>query len=240
MGILNHLEDSCRLMNESDSGFMGRLRKDIKDTPRVKVDHQVAKMQFTIIHYAGEVEYSAKGFVEKNMGDLPQSVCELWKKSTDQVVRELANNSPQRTANKQTVSGQFRLQLQCLTRKIDDTSPHFIRCLRANKTSSDQTHDFDEKLITEQLNNTGVIEAMRVSRLGYPQQYSHEKFIVEFHMLEKKECSSTLNGANAGEMSVTAFVCDSYCARSRQHLTNSMYLYFHQTQRLRAQPKNLL
>lgn len=48
---------------------------------------------------------------------------------------------------------------------------------------------FDAALIADQLRCSGVIEAVRVSRLGYPQRYSHSMFISRYRVLGLKVLS---------------------------------------------------
>ena len=66
---------------------------------------------------------------------------------------------------------------------------------------------FDVALIADQLRCAGVIEAVRVSRLGYPQRFLHNQFIARYHMLESKRRNINLTKYASGEHSCTAFVC---------------------------------
>ena len=47
---------------------------------------------FAINHYAGVVEYSTEGFVEKNRDELPKSGSDLLSESTDDFVQCLGGN----------------------------------------------------------------------------------------------------------------------------------------------------
>jgi len=92
-----------------------------------------------------------------------------------------------------TVGVQFSSQLHDLRRKIDDTSPHYIRCLKPNSLFTPD--HFDEALVSNQLRCAGVIEAVQVSRLGYPHRFSHRQFFARYHMLGGK--SINLNKKNS-------------------------------------------
>lgn len=74
-------------------------------------------------------------------------------------------------ASRMTVGGQFSTQLQELRAKIDLTSPHYVRCLKPNDLLVPD--HFDPVIIADQLRSAGVVEAVRVSRLGYPQVSVH-------------------------------------------------------------------
>ena len=63
-----------------------------------------------------------------------------------------------------TVASQFRMQLKALMELINNTTPHFIRCIKPNGTCVPDT--VDKALIVNQLKCGGVLEAARVSRLG--------------------------------------------------------------------------
>lgn len=178
----------------------------------------MAEQTFAIHHYAGLVEYNAEGFLEKNRDELPKSGSDLLLGSTDNFVRCLANilrptpakgqqtMSPRIGASQRpTVGIQFSSQLQSLRRKIDDTSPHYIRCLKPNNLLVPD--HFDVALIANQLRCAGVIEAVRVSRLGYPQRFSHNRFIARYKMLGGKQRNDKLSKTTSGENSFTVVVC---------------------------------
>ena len=68
-----------------------------------------------------------------------------------------------------------------LRSRIDATMPHYIRCLKPNDGL--QPDNFDPKNIVEQLRYCGVLEAVRVSRAGYPTRYPHEVFVMRYFMI---------------------------------------------------------
>ena len=63
-----------------------------------------------------------------------------------------------------SVGSQFTSQLAALRARIGRTSPHYIRCLKPNNELKPDT--FDPRMIVEQLQCGGVLEAVRVSRAG--------------------------------------------------------------------------
>ena len=76
---------------------------------------------------------------------------------------------------------QFSDSLRDLRSRIDTTMPHYIRCLKPNDGL--QPDNFDPKNIVEQLRYCGVLEAVRVSRAGYPTRYPHEVFVTRYFMI---------------------------------------------------------
>eukprot|EP00986_Skeletonema_menzelii_P010748 scaffold5364_cov156-Skeletonema_menzelii.AAC.11 len=215
-GILNMLHDQCRTPGASDKTFSHLMYDKCAGHARFQADsRQVAEQLFAVHHYAGLVEYDIEGFVEKNRDELPKEASDLLLSSNNEFVRTLAEilqpstsvvrnkiMSPRGGASQRpTVGVQFSSQLHSLRSKIDETSPHYIRCLKPNNLLSPDI--FDAALIADQLRCAGVIEAVRVSRLGFPQRYSHTQFISRYRILamkalkRKKNCSKKFNPAKA-------------------------------------------
>ena len=80
-----------------------------------------------------------------------------------------------------SVGAQFSVQLSQLRARIDATVPHYIRCLKPNNAMAPDS--FDPKMIVEQLRCGGVLEAVRVSRAGYPSRYPHDVFKARYYIL---------------------------------------------------------
>jgi len=215
-GIINILHDQCRTPGASDKTFSLLMYDKCGDHARFEADsRQVAEQLFAVHHYAGLVEYNVEGFVEKNRDELPKEASDLLLSSNNEFVKTLAEmlqpsasagrnkiTSPRSGASQRhTVGVQFSSQLHSLRRKIDETSPHYIRCLKPNNLLAPDI--FDAALIADQLRCAGVIEAVRVSRLGYPQRYSHNQFISRYRILgmkalkKKKNCPKKFNPAKA-------------------------------------------
>ena len=76
---------------------------------------------------------------------------------------------------------QFSDSLKVLRTRIDLTMPHYIRCLKPNDAL--EPDNFDPKNIVEQLRYCGVLEAVRVSRAGYPTRYPHNVFMTRYYMI---------------------------------------------------------
>lgn len=76
---------------------------------------------------------------------------------------------------------QFSESLKILRARIDTTMPHYVRCLKPNDDLAPDT--FDPKNIVEQLRYCGVLEAVRVSRAGYPTRYPHDVFFSRYFPL---------------------------------------------------------
>merc|ERR1719223_1310914 len=173
--------------------------------PFLATTGQIARGAFSIKHYAGPVEYDTNGFLEKNKDELPKETLELLLSSSNRLLQHLAgimnpvqisgddsfsekasrSQFKQNSLKRITVGGQFSSQLQLLRKRIDGTSPHYIRCLKPNDAL--QPDNFDSAVIADQLRCAGILEAVRVSRVGYPQRYLHERFVQRYQILAMKE-----------------------------------------------------
>mmetsp|Transcript_12284 Transcript_12284/g.18839 ORF Transcript_12284/g.18839 Transcript_12284/m.18839 type:complete len:1648 (+) Transcript_12284:99-5042(+) len=209
-GILNILDDQCRAPGTTDKTFCIDIYKKCTGHPRFEADfRQVGAQLFGVKHYAGPVEYSSEGFVEKNRDELPKEAADLLLASTSEIVQELAsiisNPSPSNSSGpsksptrggasrKITVGIQFSRQLKELRDKIDITSPHYVRCLKPNDLLVPD--HFNPLIICDQLRYAGVIEAVRVSRVGYPHRYIHNAFVARYRVLALMELKKAQRGS---------------------------------------------
>lgn len=100
----------------------------------------------------------------------------------------------------QTLSGEFRSQLEDLMDNINTTSPHYIRCLKPNSRNVGDL--FEAPLIIAQLRCGGVLEAVRVSRAGFPKRQTYQEFVKAYefygweerpkHLANHRETADTL------------------------------------------------
>lgn len=207
-GILSILDDQCHAPGSSDKAFTMNVYNLCKNLPRFSVSRkQTAYWQFSVHHYAGPVEYTTAGFVEKNRDELPKATLDLLKGSNRAFVAILASiielsrqastiDSVGASNRKKllrldssvaraTVGGQFRTQLRELRNKIEFTTPHYIRCLKPNDMLVPEM--FDTAIIAEQLRCGGILEAVRVARAGFTQHYPHMDFFRRYRCLAWRE-----------------------------------------------------
>lgn len=60
-------------------------------------------------------------------------------------------------------------------KKMDSSKPHFIRCIKPNR--SKRPLDYDTSYVKAQLKYTGVMETTRIRRCGYPTRLTFEEFL---------------------------------------------------------------
>lgn len=83
--------------------------------------------------------------------------------------------------NQTTVSTKFKNQLGQLMGTIGATNVQYVRCIKPNPMKSNQL--FNMKMVVEQLRCAGVIEAIRITREGFPNKIFHKQFLDRFSLL---------------------------------------------------------
>jgi myosin V len=189
VGIIPLLNDQCRTTRGSDKSFAEALYTRCSNNPRFHAPSLVkGKQQFIVDHYAGPVTYHYVGFVEKNKDEVPRRASNLLEGSSVgfvQLLGGIAATPSSERGIRPTVGGHFTRQLGELRKRIDQTIPHYIRCLKPNHALI--PNRFDKAMIADQLRYAGVLEAIRVSRVGYSQRYSHETFFHRYQCIAASE-----------------------------------------------------
>ncbi|KAL3924100.1 MAG: hypothetical protein SGILL_001255, partial [Bacillariaceae sp.] len=204
VGILNTLDDSYAGMGSSDEKdvkFVAQLHKlfgSVAGAKQTNGGHEYFvtpkfgnDRQFVIVHYAGEVRYTADGFAEKNMESLSTELRDLGSTSTIPVARDIfgatTSKEDARALSKRSsirgfsVSSQFKQSLQTLMDDLDTTQPHYIRCIKPNLSKAQKSFNAGEVL--KQLRYSGMMEAIRIRREGYALREDHHSFFNRFSVL---------------------------------------------------------
>ncbi|EED94390.1 predicted protein, partial [Thalassiosira pseudonana CCMP1335] len=183
-GILQLLDEQCMVSWGSDDKFSLSLYSNCEKNDRFTVGSaQRVRNQFSVEHYAGPVEYTVESWLEKNKDQLPAASVELLESSDFELIGQIKKYVRSEGAKLTTKSlgKQFSDSLKILRSRIDTTVPHYVRCLKPNDELAPD--NFDPKEIVDQLRYCGVLEAVRVSRAGYPTRYPHDVFMSRFYML---------------------------------------------------------
>lgn len=203
-GILSVLDEQCRLPRSTDSSFARAAYDVCSSHPRFDATNtQQVACVFSVHHYAGPVEYDTASFLEKNKDELPKETTDLLISSSHPLLPVLGNilransaTSGETTNRKQlkrkssslmreSVGSQFRRQLSELRDRITETTPHYVRCLKPNDELV--PNNFHPLVIADQLRCAGVLEAIRVSRVGFPQRFAHGAFVQRYRILAMPE-----------------------------------------------------
>lgn len=93
MGIFSILEEECMFPKSSDASFKNKLYDQHlgKNSCFLKPKAVKGKPEahFTLVHYAGNVDYNISGWLEKNKDPLNESVVQLYQKSSNKTLAML-------------------------------------------------------------------------------------------------------------------------------------------------------
>mmetsp|Transcript_32364 Transcript_32364/g.73889 ORF Transcript_32364/g.73889 Transcript_32364/m.73889 type:complete len:1830 (+) Transcript_32364:281-5770(+) len=184
-GILQILDEQCIVDWGTDKKFSLSLYStcdQISNRFHVSPAQRVSN-KFAVEHYAGLVEYSTENWLEKNKDQLPAASAELLESSDFELIVRLKKYVRYEGAKiaMKSLGRQFSDSLKVLRSRINETMPHYVRCLKPNDALLPD--NFDPKNIVEQLRYCGVLEAVRVSRAGYPTRYPHDIFMTRYYMI---------------------------------------------------------
>ena len=90
MGIFSILEEECMFPKASDSSFKNKLYDQHLGKNRAfekpKPGKGKAEAHFSLVHYAGTVDYNVTGWLDKNKDPLNDSVIQLYQKSSNKLL----------------------------------------------------------------------------------------------------------------------------------------------------------
>uniref|UniRef100_A0A671XQF9 Myosin, heavy chain b n=1 Tax=Sparus aurata TaxID=8175 RepID=A0A671XQF9_SPAAU len=221
MGIFSILEEECMFPKATDITFKNKLYDQHigKSAPfqKPKPAKGKAEAHFSLVHYAGTVDYNVQGWLDKNKDPLNDSVVQLYQKSSTKLLSHLyashaaadAEGSGKKAGKKkggsfQTVSALFRENLGKLMTNLRSTHPHFVRCLIPNESKTPGL--MENFLVIHQLRCNGVLEGIRICRKGFPSRILYGDFkqrykvlnasvIPEGQFIDNKKASEKLLGS---------------------------------------------
>ncbi|KAL2087692.1 hypothetical protein ACEWY4_016520 [Coilia grayii] len=229
IGILSLLDEQSAFPQATDRDFVDKLNSKFKAHPNYEVvrSHSPA---FTVVHYASKVQYNGVGFLERNRDTIPASIRGLFINSVTPLLSLLFAATISRTGTlmprkakmaqvtednfnstrKQSVGAQFKHSLGVLLEKMFAASPHFIRCIKPNRTKSPDA--LDNSFIMDQLRYNGLLETIRIRRDGFSWRPTFKEFAERYSLLllkpdiplNRESCMHILNNTR-----ITGWTCGS-------------------------------
>ncbi|CAN1812415.1 VIII-1 [Linum perenne] len=193
LGLLSLLDEESTFPNGTDLTLANKLKQHLQSNSCFRGDRGKA---FTVCHYAGEVTYDTTGFLEKNRDLLHMDIIQLLSSCSCHLPQKFASSmlvqsekpviGPLHKAGgadsqKLSVATKFKGQLFHLMKRLESTTPHFIRCIKPNNNQSPRL--YDQGLVLQQLRCCGVLEVVRISRSGFPTRVTHQKFARRYGFL---------------------------------------------------------
>ncbi|KNZ77855.1 Myosin-11 [Termitomyces sp. J132] len=211
IGILTCLDEECIMPKATDLTLTNKLNwmwasdngeeEEAQHLGRAKYEPSRFEQGFIIQHYAAKVEYRTDGWLEKNKDPLNDNLTRVLASSSERYVASLFaeyadlpsgpggtgnifTQGKKRTLKKgafRTVGQRHKEQLSSLMLQLKGTQPHFVRCIVPN--SNKKPGRVDVPLVLDQLRCNGVLEGIRIARLGYPNRLPFVEFRQRYEIL---------------------------------------------------------
>uniref|UniRef100_A0A3Q0RGT9 Myosin, heavy chain 14, non-muscle n=1 Tax=Amphilophus citrinellus TaxID=61819 RepID=A0A3Q0RGT9_AMPCI len=232
-GVLALLDEECWFPRATDRSFVEKLSGEQGSHPKFfKSKQPRGEADFSIIHYAGKVDYKANDWLVKNMDPLNDNVASLLHQSSDHFVSELwkevdrivgldqvssgESSGPVTfgAAGLKTKKGMFRtvgqLYKESLTKlmaTLRNTNPNFLRCIIPNHEK--RAGKLSPHLVLDQLRCNGVLEGIRICRQGFPNRIPFQEFRQRYEILTPNAIPRTfMDGKQASELMINALELD--------------------------------
>uniref|UniRef100_A0A8C0I0E4 Myosin IG n=1 Tax=Balaenoptera musculus TaxID=9771 RepID=A0A8C0I0E4_BALMU len=139
---------------------------------------------FRIKHYAGDVMYSAEGFIDKNRDSLFQDFKRLLYNSTDPTLRAMWPDGQQDitevTKRPLTAGTLFKNSMVALVENLASKEPFYVRCIKPNEDKV--AAKLDEGHCRHQVAYLGLLENVRVRRAGFASRQPYSRFLLRYKM----------------------------------------------------------
>ncbi|XP_053788317.1 unconventional myosin-VIIa-like isoform X3 [Vidua chalybeata] len=242
LGLLSLLDEQSAFPQATDKTFVDKLKSSFKGN----LHFQPARghvLGFSIIHYAGKVQYAARGFLEKNRDTVPANIHGLFINSVTPLLSVLFTATISRTGTlmphvkakvipgaddkfnstrKQSAGAQFRHSLMVLMERMYSANPHFVRCIKPN--SQKEPGVLDNQVVLLQLRYNGLLETIRIRRDGFSWRPSFEEFAERYGILLVKP-GAPLTKESCLEILQSTELKGWICGKSRL-----FFKYWHQEQ----------
>ncbi|KGL87363.1 Myosin-IIIb, partial [Charadrius vociferus] len=178
LGLLSLLDEQSAFPQATDKTFVDKLNSSFKGNLHFQPGRGHV-LGFSILHYAGKVQYSAGGFLEKNRDTLPATVRGLFINSVTPLLSVLFTGKILHVGLWQCFGlliflcpGQHSLMM--LMERMYSANPHFVRCIKPN--SQKEPGVVDSQVVLLQLRYNGLLETIRIRRDGFSWRPSFEEF----------------------------------------------------------------
>ncbi|XP_073263445.1 myosin-9 isoform X3 [Populus alba] len=182
-GIIALLDEACMFPKSTHETFAQKLYQTFKDHKRF-IKPKLTRSDFTIVHYAGEVQYQSGQFLDKNKYYVVAEHQDLLSASKCSFIAGLFPPLSEESAKPSkfsSICSRFKIQLQQLMDILNSTEPYYIRCVKPNNLLKPAT--FDNINVIQQLRSGGVLEVIRIKCAGYPAHRTFSEFLIRFGIL---------------------------------------------------------
>ena len=197
MGIMSILDEECLFPKATDKSFLEKLNATHEKKHEKYATVKLHPDTFLLQHYAGQVEYDTKDWLDKNKDPINDNIARALARSSNALVANLFEEflnmevegevakvvvgARQKANTFITVSQRHRQQLNSLMATLQATVPHFVRCIIPNEQK--KAGVIDAPLVLDQLRCNGVLEGIRICRLGFPSKVPFAEFKQRYEIL---------------------------------------------------------
>ncbi|RDY10834.1 Myosin-11, partial [Mucuna pruriens] len=182
-GIIALLDEACMFPKSTHETFSQKLYQTFKDHKRF-IKPKLARSDFTVVHYAGEVQYQSEQFLDKNKDYVVPEHQDMLSASKCSFVSGLfppLSEDAAKSSKFSSIGARFKLQLQQLMDTLNLTEPHYIRCVKPNSLLKPCL--FENMNVIQQLRSGGVLEAVRIKCAGFPTHWTFHDFLTRLGIL---------------------------------------------------------
>ncbi|CAN6912610.1 unnamed protein product [Brassica oleracea] len=182
-GIIALLDEACMFPRSTHETFAQKMYQTFKDHKHFSKP-KLARTDFTICHYAGDVTYQTEQFLEKNKDYVVaehQALLNASKCTFVSCLFPLLAEDANKKTKFSSIGSRFKQQLVTLLETLSTTEPHYIRCVKPNNLLKPLI--FENQNVLQQLRCGGVMEAIRISCAGFPTRKQFEEFLERFSVL---------------------------------------------------------
>jgi len=232
-GMFALLDSACKAPKPSPETFVseffkkqGKMKKYLEKCKQPKGMKKKKKKKgkkgrggewvgFVIHHFCDDVIYTCNLFLDKNMDAIHPDTAKMYTASKMPLVQMIGagthHKKKRKKKKKASVCSFFKSQLVNLMSTLNITEPYFCRAMKPNWNKSKS--EWDNVLVEDQLRSGGMIEALRVLKLGYPTRVPYKKIWDKFNGKIQNPLINNLDQMGFAEAVLMAFDVDSswYC-----------------------------
>ncbi|RHY34519.1 hypothetical protein DYB32_000892 [Aphanomyces invadans] len=171
-------------------GFMEKHRDALM--PDLLTLVQASSVSFVVDLFPNpEDEEMSNSGTSASAGEVIPPIIQAWNlrrkggatvtKSKDEEVVEKSFGARRKAVPPKTLGQQFKTSLSKLMETIEATHVHYVRCIKPNAVKSPT--EFDKPMVVAQLRSAGVIDAIRISRAGYPSRLSAHELATRYSLM---------------------------------------------------------
>jgi myosin heavy subunit len=174
--LFSMINEECLVPRGSDTSLLNKINKNLVGDHITIDNKQYVEGQFTVKHYAGNVEYGINSFCDKNKDLVRDDIKD--KLIGMEILSFKFNESGIRNKKLISLLTKFKSDLNHLLKTIQTTKSQYIRCIKPNDLSIPDS--FNDERIQQQLQYSGTLEAVNISRLGYPVRFTYDEFSLRY------------------------------------------------------------